>query len=69
LIGGGGVYHQRCDGCDSQTNFGINGGAGITVPLSGFSTIIEARFHLVFDSDVGTSNSTMIPVSVGLLFR
>ena len=69
LIGGGGAYNQRCDGCPTQTNFGINAGAGITVPLSGFSTIIEARLHLVFDSDVGTSNSTMIPISVGLLFR
>jgi hypothetical protein len=69
LIGGGGIYNQRCDGCSSQTNFGINGGAGITVPLSGFTTIIEARFHFVLDSDVGTSNSTMIPISVGLLFR
>ena len=69
LIGGGGIYNERCDGCDSQTNFGLNGGAGIRVPLSGFSSIIEARFHIVFDSDVGTSNSTFIPISVGILFR
>lgn len=69
LIGGGGIYNERCDGCESQTNFGLNGGAGITVPLSGFSTIIEARFHIVFDSDIGRSNRTFIPISVGLLFR
>jgi hypothetical protein len=69
LIGGGGVYYYRCDGCSSTTNFGLNGGAGIRVPLSGISTIIEARFHIVFDSDAGTSNSTFVPISVGILFR
>lgn len=76
LIGGAGVYNSRCrqapaDGCDSQTNVGLNGGGGITVPLSGFATIIEARFHIVFDSDdnPNTSNLTFIPISVGLLFR
>lgn len=69
LIGGGGIYNERCDGCDSQTKFGLNGGAGITVPLSGFSTIIEARFHVVFDSEEGSSNSYFVPISVGLLFR
>jgi hypothetical protein len=69
LIGGGGIYNERCDGCESQTKFGLNGGAGITVPLSGFSTLIEARFHIVFDSETGSSNSTFVPISVGLLFR
>lgn len=69
LIGGGGIYNERCDGCDSQTKFGLNGGAGITVPLSGFTSIIEARFHIIFDSDEGSSNTTFIPISVGLLFR
>jgi hypothetical protein len=75
LIGGGGIYNERCDQCDSQTKLGVNGGLGVTVPLSGISTIIEARVHLVFDSQdaVGTSpaisNSTFIPISVGILFR
>ena len=69
LIGGGGIYTERCDGCESQTKLGLNGGGGITVPLSGFSTLIEARFHVVFDSETGSSNSTFIPISVGLLFR
>jgi hypothetical protein len=69
LIGGGGIYNERCDSCPSQTKFGLNGGAGITVPLSGFSTIIEARFHVVFDSEGGGSNSYFVPISVGLLFR
>jgi hypothetical protein len=71
IIGGGGIYNERCDQCEAQTKFGINGGVGITVPLSGFSTMIEARYHLIFDSDseAGTSNSSFIPISVGLHFR
>jgi hypothetical protein len=69
LIGGGGLYKERCDGCPPQVKFGLNGGAGISVPLSGFSTIIEARFHVVFDSEAGSSNSYFLPISVGLLFR
>jgi hypothetical protein len=69
LIGGAGIYDMRIEGSDSQTKPGLNGGAGITVPLSGFSTFIEARFHIVFDSDTNQSNSTFVPISVGIRFR
>ena len=71
IIGGGGIYNERCSVCESQTKFGVNAGVGMNVPLSGFSTIIEARFHLIFDSDneANTSNKTFIPISVGLMFR
>jgi hypothetical protein len=57
---------------DAENKGGINIGAGIQVPLSGFTPIIEARWHMVFDSDdtiAGSSNTTFIPISVGLLFR
>jgi len=69
LIGGAGIYNERCDGCDSQTKAGLNGGGGITIPLSGFSTFVEARFHIVFDSDAGSSNTMFVPISVGIRFR
>jgi opacity protein-like surface antigen len=82
LIGGVGVYNERvsCDNCggssvtisDSQTKFGLNAGAGFSFPLSGFTSIIEARFHIIFDKDSdvqGDSNTLFIPISVGLLFR
>ena len=69
VIAGLGIYNERCTACSSQTRAGFNGGAGINVPLSGFATIIEGRFHLVFDSDQGHSNTTFIPISVGILFR
>ena len=73
LIGGAGIYNSRCrpgaaDGCDSETDFGLNGGGGIKVPLSGFTTVIEARYHIIFDSNGTVSNSTFIPISVGILF-
>jgi hypothetical protein len=74
LIGGGGIYNERCNQCESQTKPGLNGGIGVTVPLSGITTIIEARFHMVFDSEDitgggSTSNRTFVPISVGILFR
>jgi hypothetical protein len=75
IIGGGGWYRVGCSDCgglDAENKGGINIGAGIQVPLSGFTSIIEARWHMVFDSDSdieGDSNSTFIPISVGLLFR
>ena len=69
LIGGGGLYSYRCDGCSTSNNFGLNGGAGLRVPLSGFSTIIEARYHIAFNSGAGASNRSFIPISVGILFR
>jgi hypothetical protein len=75
LIGGGGWYREGCSDCgnaDSENKFGANIGAGLQVPLSGFTSLIEARFHIIFDSDsdiAGDSNTTFIPISVGLLFR
>ena len=75
IIGGGGLYRVGCSDCgglDSQNKGGINLGAGIEVPLSGFTSIIEARWHMIFDSDSdvpNSSNSMFIPISVGLLFR
>ncbi len=75
LIGGGGLYRQGCSDCggaDSENKGGINIGGGLQVPLSGFTSIIEARWHLIFDSEDGvpdSSNTTFIPISVGLLFR
>ena len=74
LIGGVGYYHASfsCSSCgtgetsSSDNKFGVNGGAGVTIPLSGFSTFIEARFHNVFTD---SSSTRFIPVSVGIMFR
>ena len=76
ILAGGGFYNERgsCTSCGntaiaSETKFGLNGGAGVIVPLSGFASLIEARYHLIFDSQPTTSNSAFITVSAGIIFR
>jgi opacity protein-like surface antigen len=72
LIGGVGFYHisASCSDCEGVTatsnNFGLNGGAGLQFPLSGFSAFVEARYHHIF-TDGGSSS--MIPISVGIVFH
>ena len=75
LIGGVGYYHASFScgsSCgtgttsESDNKFGVNGGAGVTIPLSGFSTFIEARYHNVFTDG---SSTKFIPISVGIMFR
>jgi opacity protein-like surface antigen len=76
IIGGGGWYREDCSDCgassDAENKGGINVGAGVQIPLSGFAGLIEGRWHMIFDSDSDipdSSNSMFIPISVGLLFR
>jgi opacity protein-like surface antigen len=70
LIGGVGYYHmtESCTDCPSSSDnkFGLNGGGGISFPLSGFSAFVEARYHHIF-TDGGSSS--MIPISVGIVFH
>jgi opacity protein-like surface antigen len=70
LIGGVGYYHitESCTGCSSSSDnkFGLNGGGGISFPLSGFSAFVEARYHHIFTDGSATS---MIPISVGIVFH
>ena len=70
LTGGVGVYHLKADSDtdaldDSETKFGLNGGAGIELPLSGLTTFVEARYHSVFTSE---SNTNFFPLRVGIRF-
>lgn len=64
VIGGVGAYHGRAGG-ESDTNFGLNGGAGINIPLSGFSTFVEARYNHIF---VSGGSQSYIPVVFGVRF-
>lgn len=70
VIAGGGYYHGSCNNCggtgESDDKFGVNGGAGISIPLTGFSVFGEARFHHIFTDDSATQ---MVPISVGVMFR
>jgi hypothetical protein len=67
LIGGVGMYNNKASvsGASSATDVGFNIGAGIKFPLTGFSTFLEARLHIV-----NTEGSSMkfIPITFGLKF-
>ena len=69
LIGGGGAYYFNPDNdvIDSSTDFGINAGAGFTVPVGSGSMKVfgEARFHNIFTEDESTN---ILPVTLGIMF-
>ncbi|HYC31484.1 MAG TPA: outer membrane beta-barrel protein [Gemmatimonadales bacterium] len=69
LIGGLGIYNINPDfeGADSETKFGINAGAGFSVPVGQGSTRLfgEARFHNIFTSG---ENLNLLPITVGVMF-
>lgn len=70
LIGGAGVYNVRLapfgsGASSSQSNFGFNLGAGVTIPLTGFNTFIEARYHRVSQNN---GSLAFIPITIGVMF-
>lgn len=76
-LAGLGVYNLKGEvrignvtSSSAETKFGLNGGAGIDLPLSGIAAFIEARFHFVMssDDDSNRGNTTYIPVVVGIRF-
>ena len=71
FIGGVGFYGTDITGNDvvgdvpSETDFGFNLGAGLSLPLTGFSTFIEARWHNV---NTEGDNIQFIPIVFGIRF-
>jgi opacity protein-like surface antigen len=73
LSGGVGLYNtkgsvdvgDRTVSGDSETNFGLNAGAGIDFGLSGLSTFVELRFHSIFTEE---RNTNYVPVVFGVRF-
>ena len=69
LIAGIGAYNLGGEvanvDLDSETNVGLNGGAGIDIPLSGIAAFVEARYHTVFREG---ANFNMVPITVGIRF-
>lgn len=67
-IGGAGWYNAAVDlpglGTGSENKFGWNLGGGITMPLSGFSTFIEARYNQV-QTDTPLK---FVPITFGIMF-
>jgi hypothetical protein len=71
LIGGAGWYHATVDfsgaGSTSENHFGWNIGGGISMPLSGFDTFLEARYNQVQFGDPDPS-AKFIPITFGIMF-
>lgn len=75
LIGGLGLYSMKDNfdttigggATESGTKLGFNVGAGLRIPLTGFDTFIEGRWHSV-DAGEGFDRVTFIPISFGVRF-
>jgi hypothetical protein len=69
LIGGVGLYNMKLTGddvpddLDSETDFGINAGAGFDFQAGAVGLFVEGRFHNVFTEDESTN---FIPITVGV---
>lgn len=75
-IGGIGFYSTGLGGSnapdvDSETDLGFNIGAGFRLPLTGFNTFVEARYHHVMtkdSNDPDTRNTQFVPIVFGISF-
>jgi hypothetical protein len=70
LIGGLGLYNEKATGDDvgdteSQTDFGVNAGAGFDFQLGSVGLFVEGRFHNIFTEDNSTN---FIPITAGIRF-
>lgn len=67
-IGGAGLYNADLEvpgfPTESENKFGWNLGGGISLPLSGFDTFIEARYHQV-QTDTPVK---FVPITFGIMF-
>jgi opacity protein-like surface antigen len=92
VLGGGGVYGVRnelkcksqffCTGTfdrSTETKFGLDGGVGVELGLSGFDAFVEGRYHHVFDAlpdpncaglpRCGRVAARFLPITFGLIYR
>lgn len=67
ILGGGGVFNMKSSaaGSNASTDFGLTGGVGIGLDLSGFNTFAEARIHHLFTENGATR---FAPIVFGILF-
>jgi hypothetical protein len=63
LTGGAGVYHLSSGG--TNTEFGVNGGAGVRANLWLIEPFAEIRYHHVL-GDGGAGR--MMPITIGVMF-
>lgn len=70
IVGGGGLYNLKAvgddvpDGVESDTEFGINAGAGFDYRATdNLGIFLEGRFHLIFTE---VDNTNVLPISLGV---
>lgn len=69
FIGGLGMYSSKINSdlvaSNSETDLGFNAGAGFRLPLTGFKTFVEARYH-----SIGTEGgrTAYVPITFGVAF-
>ena len=76
LIAGLGAYNVKTeldgapDVSQSDTKFGVNGGGGVQIDLSGFSVYAEARLDNVFTERglIDSDQIQVVPVTFGIVF-
>ena len=73
LIAGLGAYNRRLTldtfgSSSDRTAVGINGGGGLRFPLSGISTFVEARDHIMLGKSSEATNYQFIPITFGIVF-
>lgn len=67
VLTGGGVYNMKslAANANSSNDFGVSGGIGLGLDLSGFNTFAEARINHVFTENGATR---FAPIVFGILF-
>jgi hypothetical protein len=64
LSAGVGAYNSKHDD-QSETDIGVNGGAGLQFGMFGMNAYLEGRLHNLFTEG---ASSRFIPISVGIMF-
>ena len=66
-IGGVGMYNSKAStaGAESSSDLGFNIGAGINIPLTGFGTYLEARYHHIATDG---ASFKFLPITFGIRF-
>jgi hypothetical protein len=70
VIAGGGFYNTRLDvaGSKSETDLGLNGGAGLTFGLGPAAGFLEARYHFIRRAPADGGVIHFVPITIGLMF-
>ncbi|HEU4564302.1 MAG TPA: outer membrane beta-barrel protein [Gemmatimonadaceae bacterium] len=58
--------NQTFDGLEDATDFGVNGGAGVSFALGRTNLFVEGRLVNVFNGNDNVSDTRLIPVTAGL---